>query len=144
MKYCYNCNRITAGEPLYCNFCGRSYNVKLCPRAHANPRSAEACSQCGSRDLSTPQPRTPFWVPVVECLLSLVPGLFLCIASFVTILLAIRELLRRPNMLFAFAMLLIALGLLWWMWSQLPAWFRTVIYKMLKRRRDGDGRKGGR
>ena len=143
MKYCYNCNKITSGEPLYCNFCARSYSVKLCNRGHVNPRNAEACSQCGSRDLSTPQPRTPFWVPVVEYLLSLVPGVFLSIASIVTVLIGLRELLRRPDLLFAFVMLLIALGILWWMWSQLPSWFRTAIYKMLKRKRDGNDRKGG-
>jgi hypothetical protein len=144
MRYCYNCNRITAGEPLYYNFCGRSCNVKLCPRAHVNPRSAEICSQCGSRDLSTPQPRVPLWVPVVEWLLSVVPGAFLAFASIALAVLVIREILRRPDMLFAAFMLFIALGILWWVWSQLPAWFRTTIYRLLKRKRDGDGRRGSR
>src|SRR2546427_7721468 len=59
MKYCYECGCTTAGEPLFCNFCGRSYAAKLCPKLHVNPRLAEACSQCGSRDLSTPQPKVP-------------------------------------------------------------------------------------
>jgi hypothetical protein len=143
MKYCYNCNRITPGEPLYCNFCGRSYNVKLCPRAHVNPRNAEACSQCGNRDLSTPQPRTPWWSPIIEFLVSLVPGLFLTIASVVTVIVAVQALLQRPDLLFAFLMLLIALGILWWIWSQLPAWFRTAVYKLMKRKRNGNGRRGG-
>src|SRR6267378_3273322 len=57
MKYCYACGHTTGGEPLFCNSCGRSYDVKLCPRLHVNPRLAEACSQCGTRDLSTPQPK---------------------------------------------------------------------------------------
>lgn len=143
MKYCYNCNKITSGEPLYCNFCARSYNVKLCPRAHVNPRSADACSQCGSRDLSTPQPRVPLWVPIFEWLLSFIPGVFLGFATIILAVFLIRELLRQPGMMFAGAMLLIDLGILWWIWSQLPAWFRTLIYKMLKRKRDGNDRKGG-
>ena len=33
MKYCYQCGRMTAGEPLYCQLCGRTYDVKLCPDA---------------------------------------------------------------------------------------------------------------
>ena len=59
MKYCYHCGHMTAGEPLFCDHCGRSYDVKLCPRLHPNPRGAEVCSQCGSRELSTPQPKIP-------------------------------------------------------------------------------------
>ena len=62
MKYCYECGRMTGGEPRYCQFCGRTYDVKLCPRRHENPRFAEVCSQCGSRELSTPQPKvSPVW-----------------------------------------------------------------------------------
>lgn len=58
MRYCSNCNKITAGRPPYCNFCGRSYGVKLCPKAHKNPRAANACSTCGSHELSTPAPQS--------------------------------------------------------------------------------------
>ena len=67
MKYCYECGRVTAGEPLFCQFCGRTYNVKLCPRLHVNPRFAEVCSQCGSRDLSTPQPKVSVWWRIGAC-----------------------------------------------------------------------------
>jgi hypothetical protein len=56
MRYCNHCKKFTGGHPPYCNFCGRSYGVKLCPRGHKNPRSAAACSECGSTDLSTPAP----------------------------------------------------------------------------------------
>ena len=59
MRYCNECHRMTAGEPLFCNFCGRSYDLKLCPHRHPNPRNAEICSECGSRDLSTPHPHVP-------------------------------------------------------------------------------------
>jgi RNA polymerase subunit RPABC4/transcription elongation factor Spt4 len=136
MKYCFNCNRITPGEPLFCNACGRSYNVKLCPRRHVNPRNAEACSQCGSRDLSTPQPRVPWWAPVLEFLFSLIPGVVLGFVSLVVIVLGVNALVQRPDLLLAVVLLLIPLGILWGIWSQLPQWFRTAIYKMLRRRRD--------
>lgn len=142
MKYCFNCNRITAGTPLFCNFCGRSYNVKLCPRHHVNPRIAEACSQCGSRDLSTPQPKVPLWVPILEFLLSLIPGVVLAVFSVVASVLVIRHVLQDPHLLFALIILGCALGVLWWIWSQLPHWFRSAIYRMLKRKRDGNGHRG--
>lgn len=144
MRYCYFCNHLTTGKPLFCNYCGRSYNVKLCPRLHANPRSAQACSQCGSRDLSTPQPRVPLWVPVVEFLVSLIPGLVLAVVSALVIGFSVVQLLRSPRMLFAFVMLGFALGVLWWVWSKLPSWFRSAIYRMLKRKRDGDERRDRR
>lgn len=54
MRYCRNCHKFTAGRASYCQFCGRSYGVKLCPRGHRNPRAANACAECGSKELSTP------------------------------------------------------------------------------------------
>jgi len=144
MKYCYNCNRITPGEPLFCNFCGRSYNVKLCPRMHPNPRSAEACSQCGSRDLSTPQPRVPLWAPVLQFFLSLIPGFILTVLSILSVALVIRAIRQSPRALTSLVFLLLALGVFWWIWSRIPQWFRKAIYKMLKRKRDGSDRRSGR
>jgi len=57
MRYCSNCKKLTSGKPPYCIHCGRTYGVRLCPRGHRNPRVAEACSECGSMDLSTPSPQ---------------------------------------------------------------------------------------
>jgi hypothetical protein len=142
MKFCFNCNRITPGTPLFCNFCGRSYDVKLCPRRHVNPRTAEACSQCGSGDLSTPQPRRPFWAPLLGFALWVVPGGLLGLASFAVLLAAIVAIIQRPDMIVALVLLTIPFGILWWMWSQIPAWFRTQVYKFLKGRRER--REGGR
>ncbi len=137
MKYFFNCNRITAGEqPLFCNFCVCSYDVKLCPRRHINPRTAEACSQCGSRDLSTPQPRRPLWAPLLGFVLSAVPGVFLTSASIVFALAITSAVLQRPDMIVALMLLAIPFGILWAMWSEIPAWFRRWIYRLLKRRRE--------
>jgi hypothetical protein len=44
-------------------------------------------------------------------------------------------------MLAALTFPLLALGVLWWMWGMLPKWFREAIYRLLKRRRDGDDRR---
>ena len=140
MKYCYECGRITAGEPLYCNFCGRSYDVKLCPRHHVNPRVAEVCSQCGSRELSTPQPRVSVWWKVLSFLLQIVVGglfLFLSLAVLVEIL---KGLLSNPQVQSGLVVLGILLGVLWWLWSELPDWLRKLVRRSLKRkeRRNGD------
>ena len=130
MKFCYQCGRVTAGEALFCSSCGRTYDVKLCPRLHANPRSAEVCSQCGSRELSTPQPRVSVWWKVLEFLAKIVFGVFLgylTLAGFV-------GLLTTPqfqNALFVFAILI---GLLCWLWSLLPEWFRNLVRRSLRRK----------
>jgi hypothetical protein len=115
MKYCFNCNRITSGEPLFCNFCGRSYDVKLCPRKHPNPRSAQACSQCGSRELSTPQPKVPVWAPFLQFVLSIIPGIIVAIASLTVLLAAVVEFNRNPGIIGTLAGPAIALAILWWM-----------------------------
>ncbi len=140
MKYCYNCNRITGGDPLYCNFCGRSYDLKLCPHKHPNPRHATACSQCGSRDFSTPQPRVPFWAPALEFLLGAIPGIVLLTATVLAIVVVAKVIATNPAVIASLAGPLILLGILWWMWLQIPRWFREAIHRLLKRRSDRDDR----
>jgi len=140
MKYCYECGRITAGEPLYCNFCGRSYDVKLCPRHHVNPRVAEVCSQCGSRELSTPQPKVSVWWKVLSFLLQIVVGGFLLLLSLAIFLEIMKGLLSTPQGQNGLVVLAILLGVLWWLWSELPDWVRKLARRLLKRkeRRHGD------
>jgi hypothetical protein len=139
MKYCYECNRITTGDPLFCNFCGRSYDVKLCPRLHPNPRIAQTCSQCGNRDLSTPQPKVPLWARIILFFLPWIPGTVLTVLSVGAAIFCLNQILHSPRMMMAAFLLLIALGFLWWVWAQLPLWFRKAIYRLLKHRRDGHG-----
>jgi hypothetical protein len=141
MKYCYNCNRITPGEPLFCSSCGRTYNHKICAHKHLNPRHAMVCSQCGSREFSTPQPKVPWWAPALEFALASVPGLILVAASVAAIAAIVDALSRNPEFLFSLAVPVGLLGILWWMWLQLPRWFREAIHKLLTSRRDGDDRR---
>jgi len=140
MKYCYECGRVTAGEPLYCNFCGRTFDVKLCPRHHANPRVAEACSQCGSRELSTPQPRISVWWKALSFLLQIVVRGFLLILSLAIAVEIVKGLLSTPQGQNGVLVLGILLGVLWWIWSELPDWLRKLVRRLLKRkeRRNGD------
>ena len=138
MKKCNECGHVTGGEPLFCQFCGRTYNVKLCPRMHVNPRFAEVCSQCGSRDLSTPQPKVSPWRFVGVVLVKGLLGVFFVAASLALI---VAALLRREvhEGLIALALLV---GVLWFLWSMLPNWFRLFIRWALKGKKKKDDRHG--
>jgi hypothetical protein len=135
MNYCYNCGHITPGEPLYCNYCGRSYDVKLCPRHHPNPRSADVCSQCGSRELSTPQPKVPVMWKLLAIIIRLGLGLFLFYVTL-SFLVALAKTTEFQQGLVAFALLLIAL---WLVWSKLPDWLQDILRNLVKRKRRDDG-----
>jgi hypothetical protein len=127
MKYCYECGRITAGEPRYCQFCGRTYDVKLCPRRHENPRFAEVCSQCGSRELSTPQPKVSVLWKIAEFFVRGLLGLLVVyvVLSFIYGLLSSPE---TGNALLAFLLLLVPLVILW---SMVPDWCKRLVRRAL-------------
>jgi hypothetical protein len=130
MKYCYQCGHMTAGEPLFCNSCGRSYDVKLCPRLHPNPRSAECCSQCGSRELSTPQPKIPMYLRLLAILARLGLGLLLLYATLAVLV----ALLQSPEVQRSLVAMGLLLAALWILWSRLPDWFRDAIRSFWKNR----------
>jgi hypothetical protein len=134
MKYCYQCGKMTAGEPLFCGTCGRSYDAKLCPRLHVNPRGAEVCSKCGSRELSTPQPRIPMSLRLLALLARLGLGLLLFYVSLSLVI----ALVRTPEVQKAFVAFGILLAALWWLWSKLPDWFQDAIRSFSKSRRQKD------
>jgi len=137
MTYCFSCGHMTAGEPLFCSKCGRTYDVKLCPRLHPNPRGAEVCSKCGSRELSTPQPKIPMSLKLLAILIRLGLGLLLFYGT-VRLGIALLQTAQVQRALVAIGMLL---GCLWWMWSKLPDWFQEAIRSFWtdrRRRRDDD------
>lgn len=131
MKYCYSCGSMTAGEPLYCGKCGCTYDVKLCPRHHANPRGAEVCSKCGSKDLSKPQPQIPAGLKLVAIIVRLVLGLLLFYATL-ALLIALLSSNEVRQFLVAFGILL---ALLWGLWTKLPDWFQEAIRDFWIRKR---------
>lgn len=134
MKYCYQCGKMTAGEPLYCGTCGRTYDVRLCPRAHVNPRGAEVCSKCGSRELSTPQPRIPVGLKLLAILLRLGLGLLLFYATLQLVI----DLVSSPQVQQVLVALGMLLAVLWWLWSKLPDWFQDALRSFFKNRRQRD------
>jgi hypothetical protein len=140
MKYCYECGRMTPGNSLYCNYCGRSYDLKLCSRHHPNPRIAEICSQCGSRELSTPQPKVSVWWRILEWLTRMFIGAFLMFLSVILLFEFLKAVLQSSVGQAAVVVLAILLGVLWWLWTLLPDWFRKLVKRSFERRRQSDER----
>src|SRR5205807_728311 len=113
--------------------CGRSYGVKLCPSRHPNPRNAEICSQCGSRELSTPHPRVSLWlVPLVK-ILTILPGLALAATSIAFAFGVIRALLSNQALMFQAVIAGLMLAFLWYLYSHLPHFLKRFISKLFTR-----------
>lgn len=133
MRYCNHCRRITAGEPLFCNFCGRSYNYKLCPHRHPNPRTAEVCNQCGSRELSQPHPKVPLWLAATLTLASALPGIVLLLLSVLFLIGFIHALVSTPPLLFEFMIIGLFIAGLWWLYMKLPRFLRHWLSSLIGR-----------
>ena len=134
--YCYFCGHLTPGEPAFCNYCGRSYDVKRCPRLHANPRGADVCSKCGSRELSTPQPKVPASWKLLAILVRLGAGLAL-FAATLTFLVIVARSRQLEQALVGIGLVLVSL---WLAFTKLPDWLQEAIRRaVLHRRGDEDG-----
>lgn len=129
MRYCNSCRKITSGRPSFCNYCGRSYDRKLCQRGHPNPRGAEACSECGSRNLSTPhsQGKIATWLLII-CGLTL-PFATLLIVTLGYMYVFIQSLIQNPSGLLPLMLLGLVLGLLWLVWIHLSSSLRQLMSK---------------
>jgi RNA polymerase subunit RPABC4/transcription elongation factor Spt4 len=132
MRYCPQCHRLTAGEPLFCNHCGATYDAKLCPARHLNPRSAEVCAQCGSRDLSTPAPRLALWLRPVLFGLSLVPGIILALLLVMLAVGIVNGIATNGRLQGQLVVLFILLALLWWIYIHLPKFIQNALRSLWK------------
>jgi hypothetical protein len=99
-----------------------------------NPRGAEVCSKCGSRELSTPQPRIPMGLRLLGILLRLGLGLLLFYASLQLVI----DLVSSPQVQRVLVALGMLLAVLWWLWSKLPDWFQDALRSFFKNRRQRD------
>jgi Flp pilus assembly protein TadB len=125
---------------MFCNFCGRSYDFKLCPSRHPNPRNAEVCNQCGSRELSTPQPRVPLWLVPMVALLSVLPGLLLAGVTVLFLIALVNALVHSPQALFQLMLIGLMLSFLWYLYMHLPAFLRRFLSRLFHRsKRDDHG-----
>lgn len=134
MKLCFSCRRVTPGAPSYCHYCGKTYNVRLCSRGHINPRSANVCSQCGSKELSTPQRKIPFLLKPLLFLLSHLVGIILLLSLVVFVGFFIDKLFIDPNGLLPLMCLGVFLGLLFLIWMTLPGFIRKPIKRVFRRK----------
>jgi hypothetical protein len=90
------------------------------------------CSQCGSKDLSTPQPKPFFLLRPLILLIGLGPGfLFLAIAA-VYLVFYVHKLFTDPNGLLPLMCLGFLLGLLLFIWMMLPHFLRNLLKKIFK------------
>src|SRR5579872_4410908 len=133
MRYCHNCHKITTGEPLFCHSCGSTYDAKLCPARHINPRWATVCSQCGSRDLSTPAPRVPFWLVPLLLLGSLLPGLVLVLLLVLVAAGIIHEVLTNQAIQGQLVAILLILALLWYLYLKLPHFIQNMFRSLWRK-----------
>jgi hypothetical protein len=127
MRYCHNCHKTTTGEPLFCHSCGSTYDAKLCPSRHLNPRWATVCSQCGSRDLSTPAPRLPWWLGPLLLLASLLPGVGLLVLLVLAALGVAREVLSNQAVQGQLLAAIVILSVVWWLYLQLPHFIQNMF-----------------
>lgn len=95
---------------------------------------------CGSRDLSTPQPKVSLWWKLAAAALRFLIGIFV-VALLVLVGLAIlAHLLQDSQFQGALVVLVILFSLLWWLWTELPQCLRSVIRRALRRKERGDER----
>ena len=99
MRYCPYCKRLNPGKPLYCQYCAKTFEVRICSKCrHVNPKAALACGKCGSFELSDIAGETPFWMLFFRILfwfflVSLVISFVRNLASFIPFLVVIALLL---------------------------------------------------
>jgi len=124
---------VTLGKPLFCTFCGKTYEAKLCPRLHVNPREAQVCSECGSRDLTTPAPRPPFWLYLGLISLSLLSGFVLVALSIGFVITYLYVAFVRPDLQFRFMFLGLVLGGLWLLYIEMPGFVRSRLRRGIRK-----------
>ena len=128
MRYCFSCRRITSGKPYYCNYCGRSYGVKRCPRGHANPRGAEVCSECGSRNLSMPHSRGRISLWVLMLFGFILPFVTLLTITLGYMYVFLQAMIQNSSGLLPLMLMGLGLGLLWLFWVLVSSTLRRLLY----------------
>lgn len=98
------------------------------------------CSRCGSRDLSTPQPRISFWWKVVAFFLKVgvvLTGIALGLACLIALLQGLFSSPQLQAIVFGMGILT---ALLWWIWSEIPDWVKKLARWFLKREKQYEER----
>jgi RNA polymerase subunit RPABC4/transcription elongation factor Spt4 len=99
MKYCNHCKRLSVGKPVYCPYCGKTYEVRVCNRCRRlNLKQNLFCLYCGSQELSEIAGDVPWWILLLKIVLwsflfLAALGFLLNLASFAPFLVVIGLLL---------------------------------------------------
>ena len=118
MRYCAFCRRISPGRPTYCQYCARTFWVKICSHCReVNPNEALICRNCGSPELSEPSGSLPSWL------------VFLVILFWILILILIVGLIKNLAVLLP---LFVILGLLYMGFLCTPPVARNIVKRILK------------
>ena len=141
MRYCNSCHTYSPGQPLFCATCGGTYDVRVCPRLHINPRTAQVCSQCGSRDLSQPQPSPPLLTKWTTIAVRAWLFLLLLLLSLLTLIAFVDSLLRDGETQGQLLAVLTFLSVCWYGYTRLPGGVRRAVGWLIKR---GSGNVRGR
>jgi hypothetical protein len=87
--------------------------VRICAKGHKSPRSADACSECGSPELSQPQPRRRLAAVAGFATLRALIGAALLAGTIGYGIAFAFALVRDPNVLFGRMLVGLGIGLLW-------------------------------
>jgi hypothetical protein len=119
MRRCTACFRFHPGTPTFCSYCGRSFDVRICPRGHRNLRGVQFCAECGSADLSTPAPPASFLHHVSGVVLYFFSALTISLIVLVAGLAVIHSIdwsALTPSLI----ALVLMVGFLYWTTTLLP------------------------
>lgn len=119
MKYCRSCRRLTIGAPLFCGKCGRSYRVRFCPKLHRNPVTASVCSQCGSKELSSPH-QAASALARGAAVLGLIIGMLFVAGTLFYLVQFIRQLLAEPDSILPAMLVGLGIALAWLLFVSAP------------------------
>lgn len=125
MRRCTFCFRFHPGSPPFCSHCGRSFNVRICPRGHVSARGVTFCSECGSSDLSMPAPPASVLHHLSGTVLYLF-AVFITIVFVLTLVLAILKSIDWQALSGPLLALLLMLGILYWSTTLLPGPIKKV------------------
>lgn len=120
MKFCAFCKRINPGNPIHCQYCGRTFGVRICRHCReANPHEALTCRNCGSAELSETSGSLSLWMDFLTI------KLILWIFAFVLIV----GLIKNLHILLSF----LIIGGLWGVgFLFMPQSMKKILNRMFK------------
>lgn len=85
--------------------------------------------------MSTPQPSIPFWLRPFIFITHMLPGIILLAITIGFLVVFLRALLADPNALLGLMLIGLGIGILWFLWMQLPLWLRRPFNNLVSRSR---------